>query len=62
MHFAPPFAALSPLGLGGGGKAGGDSSSKKQKEKQDDDDERILISEVGHSCSGAAAFSILAQT
>lgn len=46
VHFAPPFAALSPLGLGGGGKAG-DSSIKKQKEKQDDDDERILISEVG---------------
>lgn len=45
VHFAPPFASLSPLGRAGGAKAG-DSLSKKQK-KQQEEEERILISEVG---------------
>lgn len=45
VHFAPPFASLSPLGRAGGGKSG-DSSSKKHKKQQEEEEERILISEV----------------
>jgi hypothetical protein len=46
VRFAPPFAALSPLGRAGGGRLG-DSASKKQKKQQEEEEERILISEVG---------------
>lgn len=42
VHFAPPFASLSPLGRAGGRAA----DSKKQKKQQDEEEERILISEV----------------
>jgi hypothetical protein len=46
VHFAPPFAALSPLGRAGGDRLA-DGASKKQKKQQEEEEERILISEVG---------------
>lgn len=59
VHFAPPFASLSPLGRAGGAKAG-DSLSKKQK-KQQEEEERILISEVG-TAGGLVVVLVLQST
>jgi hypothetical protein len=45
VHFAAPFASLSPLGRIGANK-GSDKKQKKQQQ-QEEEEERILISEVG---------------